>query len=207
MDVLIVSKTRMKNASCVGGVLMDSGRLVRLLDQNGHNQPANTDLEIGDVRMIRFRNNPNTTPPHIEDILVSQMSFKSKFDTMSQMEKYLLRNLQVKVWKGNPTVLFDGKLQWTHSGSGYICTKGGIPTNSVGFWISDNDLKRDDGENKIRDTYLMGGYRAPFGGFQTPIDVIPKGTLIRVSLARWWSPPDVIVEKRCYLQISGWYKD
>ena len=43
-------------------------------------------------------------------------------------------------------------------------------------------------------------------GLQPTEDIIPKGTLLRVSLARWWSPNDVEVENRCYLQLSGWYK-
>ena len=40
-----------------------------------------------------------------------------------------------------------------------------------------------------------------------PIKVIPAGTLVRVSLARWWRPEDSEpnFEERCYLQLSGWY--
>lgn len=50
--------------------------------------------------------------------------------------------------------------------------------------------------------------RIPYVGFEPAVDLIPKGTLVRVSLARWWrphdSPPDM--EERCYLQLSGWYE-
>lgn len=43
-----------------------------------------------------------------------------------------------------------------------------------------------------------------FVGFQNPLDIIPAGTLIRVFLARWWASPNDN-ERRCYLQLSGWY--
>ena len=37
-----------------------------------------------------------------------------------------------------------------------------------------------------------------------PISEIPSGTLLRVSLARWWKKYEE-EEKKCYLQLSGWY--
>ena len=53
MDVIIVSKTHMSSAACVGGVLAN-GRFVRLLDSDGYNQDSDTDLEVGDVYTITF---------------------------------------------------------------------------------------------------------------------------------------------------------
>lgn len=41
-------------------------------------------------------------------------------------------------------------------------------------------------------------------GFQTPLDYIPQGTVLRMSLANWWKKGDSD-EERCYLQLSGWY--
>ncbi len=46
MDVIIVSKTHMSSAACVGGVLAN-GRFVRLLNSEGYNQDSDTDLEVG----------------------------------------------------------------------------------------------------------------------------------------------------------------
>ena len=47
--VLILSKTKMNNNQvCVGGLTL-SGRYVRLMDENGNNQPENTDLETNFV--------------------------------------------------------------------------------------------------------------------------------------------------------------
>ena len=46
----------------------------------------------------------------------------------------------------------------------------------------------------------------PYVGFADPIERIPKGALVRVSLARWWRPDDAPdMEERCYLQLSGWF--
>ena len=39
------------------------------------------------------------------------------------------------------------------------------------------------------------------------LPIIPKGKIIRLSLAKWWKPEDSDIELRCYLQLSGWYED
>ena len=46
--------------------------------------------------------------------------------------------------------------------------------------------------------------RIPFVGCADPIPEIPAEALIRVSLARWWKKTEE-EEKKCYLQLSGWY--
>lgn len=202
MDVIIVSKTKMSSAACVGGVLVN-GRFVRLLNENGYNQDENTSLNIGDVWIIEFQEKAEKRPPHIEDILVTSMSFKSSFSSISKMVEYLKEKLNVKIWNGSTETLFDGKIQWTSGGSGYISETGEIPDNSVGFWIPDQDLPRKDYNDKVRYSYPIRRRNISYVGFQNPIDKIPAHTLVRVSLARWWSPNED--EERCYLQLSGWY--
>ena len=203
MDVIIVSKTHMSNASCVGGVLA-SGRFVRLLNENGYNQDINTPLNLGEVWTIEFDERENKRAPHIEDILVLNMTFKFSFTTIDKMVDYLKDKLNIKIWEGSTEVLFNKKIQWTNSGSGFISEAGEIPDNSVGFWIPDKDLIRKDYKDKVRYSYPIRWRSITFTGFQEPVDKIPAGTLVRVSLARWWSPNDED-EKRCYLQLSGWY--
>lgn len=205
MDVIIVSKTHMSNAACVGGVLAN-GRFVRLLNSNGYNQDSDTDINVGDVYTITFTERQDKKPPHVEDILVNTMTFKFSFDTTEKIVEYLKQKLKVKIWKGSPETLFDGKLQWTSSGSGYISESGDIPQHSVGFWIPNKDLTRHDYKEKVRYRYPAIQWRSiTYVGFQEPIDKILAGTLTRVSLARWWSPNEE--EERCYLQLSGWYDD
>lgn len=218
MDVIIVSKTYMSNSACVGGVL-DNGRFVRLLNSHGYNQDSDTDIEVGAVYSISFSERDDKIPPHIEDILVYSMTYKFTFESIDKMLEYLTSKLKVKIWKGSSDVLFDGNLQWTSGGSGYISENGEITNNSVGFWVPDKDLKRNDFNERVKYSYPLEGESVAtvFGvltkktrwrnisyvGFQNPIDLILSGTLVRVSLARWWSPNDD--EKRCYLQLSGWY--
>jgi len=202
MEVIIVSKTHMSNAACVGGVL-SNGRFVRLLDSDGYNQDSDTDIEVGDVYSISFLEKEDKIPPHIEDILVDKMNYKYSFVSVDKMVEFLKTKLNIKIWYGSSDVLFDGNLQWTTGGSGYISKSGEIPSNSVGFWISDKDLTRNDFNEKVRYSYPLMRRNISYVGFQSPIELIPAGTLIRVSLARWWSPNDD--EERCYLQLSGWY--
>lgn len=202
MDVIIVSKTHMSSAACVGGVLAN-GRFVRLLDSDGYNQDSDTDLEVGDVYTITFSERTEKTPPHIEDILVHTMVHKFTFSSIEKMVEYLTVKLKVKIWRGSTEVLFDGNLEWTSGGSGYISESGEIPKNSVGFWIPDRDLNRKDYNEKVRYSYPIRWRNISYVGYQNPVDNIPAGTLVRVSLARWWSPNED--EERCYLQLSGWY--
>jgi hypothetical protein len=118
-----------------------------------------------------------------------------------------LRNFlmqRVQPWQGGPDKLFDGQLV-LESTSGYICRRKGIPNCSVGYWLPDNSLTMTYKNNKP--SYQME-YRRAFSikyvGFSDPIYRIPAGSLIRVSLARWWVPPEAD-EERCYLQLSGWF--
>ena len=215
-DVYIVSKTHMNNAVCIGGILL-SGRMVRLLDRFGHNQPLDTAIKIGDYYSISYIENPDIEFPHSEDILVSDMTYKRSTNEKN-LRDFITRKINKQIWRGRTHLLFDGCLNWTPSGSGYVSPDGDIPKKSTGFWIPSWDLTRKDFNGKIRYEFMdnpnlpghwisqhQTKYRYfPFVGFQEPVDIIPKGTLLRVSLARWWSP-DNITELRCYLQLSGWY--
>ncbi|MDY3548385.1 hypothetical protein PG291_07210 [Riemerella anatipestifer] len=204
MDVLILSKTHMNNGKCCIGGITGSGRYVRLLTPTGDNQPENTDLTPRQVWEVEFIERPHTTPPHIEDVLVTSRKIKESLkDEITILE--FIKQRKIQIWKGNPEVLFDTKIKWTDNGSGYI-NKEAVPQHSVGFWISDKDLTKSIYYGKPRYSYRsVDGWRSlPYVGFDEPIDIIPKGTLIRVSLARWWDTKGT-TELRCPLQLSGWY--
>lgn len=201
--VIILSKTHMKGCSCVGGLTL-GGRYVRLLDQNGFNQPEDTDLEPGQTWEIEFRPNPHATPPHVEDVFVLKRTQKGQLGAgMTTLD--FIEERDIPIWRGHPDQLFDRLIQWTSGGSGYIDKKGGIPDHSVGFWLSDRNLVRRDYKG-VRYRYpSTQGYRnIKFKGFQEPVDEIPAGTLLRVSLARWYAFDEGEPEK-CWLQLSGWY--
>ncbi|MCW5921447.1 MAG: hypothetical protein KIS77_03830 [Saprospiraceae bacterium] len=209
MKALIVSKTHMQNAACVGALDLTNNQSIRLLTSDGSNQPVDTDFEVGEIWDIDYTARRSLRNPHIEDVLVSKKVYLSDQDNLSE---FFNTNNDIVIWRGGPDSLFDGMLQFTDRGSGYIAHNSGIPANSVGFWIPDKDLTRDDFKEKVRYQYALSSFMGitfskrtiPYVGFAPPVEVIEKDTLVRVSLARWWKQ-DENTEERCYLQISGWY--
>lgn len=202
--ILILSKTQMNNNQvCVGGLTL-KGRYVRLLDEHGNNQPENTDLAPKQAWEIEFDERHNNIPPHVEDILIHTRIRIGKLKDKVTIKDFIEKR-NIPIWRGHPDELFDKLIQWTPNGSGYIDRDGGIPEHSVGFWISDRNLNKKD-YNGIRYQYPSSvGWRSiKFKGLEEPVEVIPAGTLIRVSLARWHSFDDD-EQPKCWLQLSGWY--
>lgn len=206
MEVLIVSKTHMSNAACVGGLVLENNRYVRLLNNGNYNQPTDTEFEVGDIWNINFTNRTSIHPPHIEDVVIFNKSFVRKVDDMPTF----IRSRNTIDWNGHINNLFDGLLNWTNSGTGYIPADGQMPTKSVGFWVADKDLIRVTFDNnKTRFRYPNGAnYRnVSYVGYQETIATIPSGTILRVSLSRIFPPDnsDINAPKGFYLQLSGWY--
>jgi len=187
---------------CVGGIT-ESGRYVRLLTSNGENQPENTELTQRQVWDITFTELRNTVPPHVEDVLIQSKILKGTIREDVKVIDFINKQ-NIPIWRGGPEVLFDGLTKWTNSGSGYI-NKAGVPNHSVGFWISNQDLMKREYRG-IRYNYPNGNkwYSLKYVGYENAIEKIPAGTLLRVSLARWWKK-DSDSEECCYLQLSGWY--
>ena len=193
----------MFDRACVGAMVYDTGQSIRLLQPDCSNQPEDTPFNVGQVWDLEFRKRPNPIPPHVEDVLVLQQRYLG----IQQNLAIFLRR-KIKPWVGGPSVLYQGLLRFTPSGSGYISREVGIPGCSTGYWIPDRPLRRfTTAQNKTRYRYESNSSPVciTYVGFQPSIDVIPAGTLVRVSLARWWAPENSEVEERCYLQLSGWY--
>lgn len=207
MEVIIVSKTKMSSNECVGGIVKDSGQFIRLLDSNGNNQPIDCDFEVGEIWEIEFTTKGTLTPPHTEDVLVTSKIYTER--VITNLVDWVTSNFKDRLWRGSPDNLFDSQVDFTPSGSGFISDSKGVPNLSVGFWVSDKDLTRKDFSGKVRYNYpTVGNWRSiTYVGKADPIDKIPAGTLMRVSLARWWKPDDSDEEERCFLQLSGWYLD
>lgn len=215
-DVIVVAKTKMSHGACVGG-LLTNGRFVRLLNASGYNQDEDCEYDVGDVFEIQFVEKANCQKPHVEDIRV----FDSEYSGTLSGEELIARIKEIgqaHFWEGSTEVLFNEKIHWTKSGSGYI-SEDDATTYSVGFWIPDTKLTRSDYKGHVRYSYPLyekgasgfAGNRLwrsiPYVGFDDPVDEIPSGTLLRVSLARWWKPDDAEeMPERCYLQLSGWYR-
>lgn len=204
MEILITSKTRKGKAACVGGLVISNNRFVRLLNPGNWDQYTDTDFDIGDIWDINFTEREDVEPPHIEDVIISTKKFLRKVDNFTNF----IKNSGIQIFRGSPDTIFNGLLSWTGSGSGYIGNRNNLPQNSVGFWISDKDLTLDDDEKHYIYPSLNAFSRAkrfPYVGFEPKVQIIPSGTLMRISLARWWKPEDTDMNERCYLQLSGWY--
>jgi len=200
MKVLIVAKTHMQNAACIGGIL-ESNRSVRLLQPNAHNHPPETEYQVGQIWEVEFQERQETIPPHVEDILIQKRKFIGTYATLG---KYL--RTKVNIWKGGIENLYDGLIRFTQNGSGYISHRVGIPNVSTGYWLPDKPLIYDNNSpDKIKYTYANSKHIS-YVGYEKHLATIPANTLVRVSLARWWKPDNAPeMEERCYLQLSGWY--
>jgi len=207
--ILIVSKTKMaNNRVCVGGIDMDNKISVRLLDKNGYHESANTcTFNIREIWDIKYQRHNQRSFPHSEDVCVTSKNKLGKQNGYVSMFD-LLNKMQIHVYEGDILDTFENKLKRTYAGALYI-SMDSVPNNSTCFWICDKDIKRKDDNGKIRYNYSSGfrkEYNIPYVGLEkNPTQIIPQGTLVRLSLANWWAPEISDIEERCYLQLSGWY--
>ena len=147
---------------------------------------------VGDIWEITAKPVPETSliPPHNENIVVHEKqrlhTTKNTKDLVSAIELLMPPKL------GDPRELYEGLLKTTSSGSLYITVDGDIPPYSTTFWRPDQPLTRDTEGRRIRYRYPTenGGCTLTFVGFQEPLETIPAGMLLRVSLAHRWRPKD-----------------
>jgi ATP-dependent DNA helicase RecQ len=205
MKVVIVAKTRMGSGACVGGLTFE-GRSLRLIAADREtNDRFNMEFQVGEVWEIEANEDPDIIPPHIENVIVTR---KHRLGLVNQITMFIEQ--QMSPLFGGVEVLFGGLTQTTKVGSLYIAKRSGIPARSTMFWVPDRPLRRVDDLKRIRYCYPTadGGPTLTFTGFQEPLSEIPAGTLLRVSLAHWWRPSDMLEgELRCYIQLSGWFID
>jgi phospholipase C len=203
LKVLIVAKTHVSSAYCVGGLGLDvDGQRVwslRLYEPNWSFPPVNTSYDVGQCWDMSYVPSNAPRPPHVEDVMVTHRQFVGHEASLGPV----LRR-HVLPWSGGVSALFDGKLHFTGKRRGYI-EESSIPSLSTGFWLPDQELQKVDYSGKIY--YRYGLHELSYVGTAQSIAVIPAGTLVRVSLARWWKPKDAADDfpERCYLQLSGWY--
>ena len=204
MKVLIVAKTRQGSGACIGGITLDEGRSVRLIAADaGLNEHAGLEYNVGEVWEVDGAPAEQVIPPHVENIIVRA---KSRLGPMTDPVPYIETHMPPRT--GATSVLYDGLTQSARTGALYIAERTGIPPFSTTFWRPDLPLLRTDDNKRIRYRYPApdGARTLTFVGFQEPIETIPAGALVRVSLAHWWRPEaDHTGELRCYVQLSGWY--
>jgi ATP-dependent DNA helicase RecQ len=203
MKVIIVAKTRRGGGACVGGITED-GRSVRLVAADAAtNERAGLEYNVNEVWDVESRPDVNVLPPHIENIIVLRARrLKKSPHTISIIRRYL------PPVTGATDVLFGGLAQASMGGALYLSEGTGLPGFSTQFWVPDQPLQLDFEGKRIRYRYPTpeGGRTLTFVGFQEPVEVLPAGTLLRVSLAHWWRPKEKPDEElRCFVQLSGWF--
>lgn len=210
MKTLIVSKTIYgPRHFCVGGLVLGTKKDVRLLTSSGDYQDFFTKFEIGDYWDIDFIPKPGCVLPHSEDVLVFK---QKKISTENNLKDCLLAN--VNYWRGGRGELFERTISFDENGRGFLQKYDDkyLPANSVGFWKLpfDVSLQTKHSYGKIQYRYEsceeFGNINLPYIGSEQPIDVIPFGTLVRISLARWFDKNETC-QLKCYLNLSGWYLD
>ncbi|MCC6169023.1 MAG: DNA helicase RecQ [Caldilineaceae bacterium] len=206
MNVLIVAKTRMGTGACIGAITK-RGESVRLLAADAEvNERFNLEYEIGDVWELLDCSPPEAIiPPHTEDLVVWS---KRRLRTSNKLLAAIRRFMPPAC--GGLDVLYGGMLQLSNSGRVYV-GQDAIPKTSTLFWQPDRPLHfLISSRGHFRYAYPgdEGGRYLTYVGFQPPVETLPAGILLRVSLARWWQPRDHPEEEpRCYAQISGWFED
>ncbi len=202
-SVVIVARTRMYGGRVCVGALSEAGENLRLMNEAcSSDRDQDSPYKVGDKWEITCEPCGPRRPPHLEDIAVSKAKNLGRIDALAQ---YILK--RAKPWKGTIETLFEGRIQFTRNGAGFI-SEAGIPTGATGFWIPSSDLHLDHDERNKAGYYSQGDYRhLSYVGVQDTINIIKAGQLVRVSLARWWRPEnaDPDFEERCYAQLSGWY--
>jgi hypothetical protein len=201
--VAIVARTRMYGGRVCVGALSDAGENLRLMNKDcTSDRDQDSPFRIGEEWEITCESCGPKRPPHIEDVFVSNANKRGSLD---QLADHILK--RASPWKGTIDSLFEGKIQFTRNGAGFI-SETAIPSGATGFWIPSSDLHLDHDERNKAGYYPQNGHRhLSYVGLQDTVGIIKAGQLVRVSLARWWRPEnaDPDFEERCYAQLSGWY--
>jgi hypothetical protein len=211
--VLIVAKTHWgKDAACVGALNLETNDSIRLLRPNGSKQPRDTNFDIGQVWEIEYTPSQKIVFPHTEDVIVQRDRYLGQ---QPHLRDFLIERVQP--CSGGVDQLFDGLLM-SEKGSCFLSSY--MPEHllkrSTGFWLPEFPLRQANNPEYYVTHVNTEPYRyeeigfheedvyIKYVGYSPPIRQIPACTLVRVSLARWWDGRGHH-EKRCYLQLSGWY--
>lgn len=199
-DVIILSRTKMSgNKICVGGLDLNSGKMLRLLDDRASALTSDYPYSIGETYSIEYAHRYQVTAPHVEDVAVYSYELKKAFnkvdlDTAVHQNSGNYENL---------SELFSGKLHWNN------CKGFALESDPPRFSVQIAKLNKILVRNGC-DYQEFGSYQGRKVKYVGEIDisklppVIRTGTPIRFSLARPWDK-DKNGIKVCYLRLSGIY--
>lgn len=194
--LVIIARTRITDSEvCIGAIDIENDRIVRLHDHNGKNFRQDYPFAVGQVWNARLFPK-RSRPPHSEDTHAIQLAREQHaFDIKEYVDRARDR---LPIWIGGPRSVFDGKLRISSSsGAAALYRDDELPTGSLGLWIPDNQLiKVRDDRYATRQFY---SYVDPSGreqmkfritGLASNPQAVPAGSIVSLSLARWWQPLD-----------------
>jgi hypothetical protein len=204
MRVVILGRTKMGEGVCVGAMIEATGQPVRLLPAGRVCHPPHAPFEVGDVWDVELRARTHLEPPHVEDHDCTPIERLDHWPNVLPFLRLWVR----RPWLEDPSSLFDGTLRQRSRGTAYLPRGTRLPAGSVGFWVLPHALLHIplDNERRFVLQHRKPLFRIPYVGTAPLPRFIPAGTLVRVSLARWWLNPNHLEEgETCALQLSGWY--
>lgn len=199
-EIVIVARTLIGGGVCIGGLRLDDNRNVRLMTASGAYQPATSPYTVGEVYEMTLAPDPHLEPPHVENVRVQAAK---RIGVKRAMVRLLAS--RVSIVRGSADRLFEGKLGYTSRGRPYIGRED-LPKGSVEFWEPGERLEWDAARKLYtHSSALAGDCTFTYAGVDDPVDEIPAGTLVRISLGTWWPKTDPPDQQRCYTQVSGWF--
>lgn len=173
---------------CVGAHDLDAEfRSLRLLTKSGMNLREEDDIGPGEIWELDYTPHAEPDPPHVEDVLVGSGRRIEKVSA-DELRKTILDH--ESPWAGSSEELFERTVAGTPNGRLYVPSEGPLPTRSTGYWMPDAELIKRISFEKAKFLYLGDSPLNEFvwvGMTEAPVR-IEQGTLVRVSLARWFSP-------------------
>ena len=199
-DVIILSRTKMSEGKiCVGGLDLNSGKMLRLLDNRASALTSDFPYKIGETYAITFEQRYQLIAPHLEDVAVYNYELKSNCNNVA-LNKIAHGNSNTY---NNLSELFSGKLHWQNN-RGYVLASDPPDFSPQTAKINKKLVKvgldyKEFGFSRSRTVKYVGDL-----DISKMPGVINEGTPIRFSLARPWDK-DKNGIKVCYLQMSGVY--
>lgn len=204
--VLIVGKTKMSSHLCLGGILLDSRRAVRLLPSSGLGHSLDKPIFVGEVWDMQLKSVPASEikAPHTEDVRAIRGRRIGRYSRSELLEKL---NEYVITRTVHPHELFDSHIRISRSARGFVAPDDGLPHYSTGFWRFRKPLLSVSGDDATRFWYFDDDgtmlLDVKYVGLEQEVpDVLEPGTMLRFSLAHPFADDPL---KRCYLQLSGWF--
>jgi hypothetical protein len=212
---VVVGKTKMGAGFCIGAIDFKTGTSYRLVKKGANYATWFDDcpFEIGTMSLIEgsFR---NSEAPHTEDFELSSYKVVGSLDKSAILDKLISSDF---VKTSRLEEVFNCRMTYTMKGKRYFSKTVEIPKFSTAFWrlpyevnlLTEVDkyfyVSKESGNPTLEILSVLGkNPLIPYVGVEPAIDCIPKNSVVRLSLARWWQPNDEI-ESRCYLQLSGWF--